>query len=317
MKKIDFSSATLGIEFGSSKIKAVLIGADHVPLASGSCDWKSAYVNGVWTYSLDQVWEGLRTCYRDLAAEVRQKYGVELQTVGCMGISAMMHGYLPFDAEDRLLTPFRTWQNTITAPAAAELSELFRFNIPQRWSIAHLDQAMLNGEAHVKDVAFFTTLAGYVHWQLTGEKVLGVGDASGMFPIDSTTGSYDEAMMDKFNALAVSRGYPRNLRDLLPRVLQAGESAGVLTEAGARLLDPPAPCTPAFLCAPPRATQVPAWWPPTLWLPGPGMSLPEHPSFLWWCWSTPFPATTRRSTWLPLLRESLWPWSTATTAPTT
>jgi len=251
MKKIDFSSATLGIEFGSSKIKAVLIGADHVPLASGSCDWKSAYVNGVWTYSLDQVWEGLRTCYRDLAAEVRQKYGVELQTVGCMGISAMMHGYLPFDAEDRLLTPFRTWQNTITAPAAAELSELFRFNIPQRWSIAHLDQAMLNGEAHVKDVAFFTTLAGYVHWQLTGEKVLGVGDASGMFPIDSTTGSYDEAMLDKFNALAVSRGYPRNLRDLLPRVLQAGESAGVLTEAGARLLDPSGTLHAGIpLCAP-------------------------------------------------------------------
>lgn len=251
MKNIDFSTAALGIELGSSKIKAVLIGGDHVPLASGSCDWKSTYANGVWTYSLDQVWEGLRTCYRDLTTDVRQKYGVELRTVGCMGISAMMHGYLPFDAEDRLLTPFRTWQNTITAPAAAELSRLFYFNIPQRWSIAHLDQAMLNGEAHVKDVTFFTTLAGYVHWQLTGEKVLGVGDASGMFPIDSTAGDYDAAMLEKFNALAASRGYSGNLRDLLPRVLQAGGSAGLLTEAGARLLDPSGTlCAGIPLCPP-------------------------------------------------------------------
>ena len=251
MKNIDFSSAALGIELGSSKIKAVLIGGDLVPIASGSCDWKSTYANGVWTYSLDQVWEGLRTCYRDLTADVMQKYGVELRTVGYMGISAMMHGYLPFDAEDRLLTPFRTWQNTITAPAAAELSQLFHFNIPQRWSIAHLDQAMLNGEAHVKDVTFFTTLSGYVHWQLTGEKVLGVGDASGMFPIDSTAGDYDEAMLEKFNALAASRGYSGNLRDLLPRVLQAGGSAGLLTEAGARLLDPSGTlCAGIPLCPP-------------------------------------------------------------------
>ena len=228
----------LGIELGSTKIKAVLLTKDFDLAASGSYNWESSYENGVWTYSLDAVWEGLRACYRDLCEDVRKRFGEELTTVGSIGFSAMMHGYLPFDSGGVLLTPFRTWQNTTTGPAAEALSALFCFNIPQRWSIAHLYQAILNGEEHVKDIAFLTTLAGYVHWQLTGEKVLGIGDASGMFPIDSTAGDYDAAMLKSFEELVAPRGYPWKLRELLPRVLPAGRDAGVLTEEGARRLDP-------------------------------------------------------------------------------
>ncbi len=227
----------LGIELGSTKIKAVLLTGDFVPAASGSHDWESSYENGVWTYPLDAVWDGLRDCYRDLADHVRSRYGLELTKIGCIGFSAMMHGYLPFDRDGRLLVPFRTWQNTTTGAASSQLSGLFRFNIPQRWSVAHLYQAVLNREEHVGDIAFLTTLAGYVHWKLTGRRVLGIGDASGMFPIDSKTNDYDAGMLAAFQKLIPSR-YPWKLKDLLPRVLPAGADAGALTEDGARLLDP-------------------------------------------------------------------------------
>lgn len=231
-------NTALGIELGSTRIKAVLIGPDFAPLASGAHEWENRYENGIWTYHLDDVWSGLQACYANLKADVRARYGVSLRSVGALGISAMMHGYLPFDREGRLLTPFRTWRNTITAQAAERLTEHFQFNIPQRWSVAHLYQAMLNGEAHVKDIAFLTTLAGYVHWKLTGEKVLGIGDASGMFPVDSATNDYDAGRLASFDALAVEMGMPWTLSSLLPAVRVAGQVAGALTEEGARLLDP-------------------------------------------------------------------------------
>lgn len=230
--------ACLGIELGSTRIKAVLTGDGFAPLASGSHTWENQYENGVWTYSLDAVWAGLQEAFAELSAEVREQYGVPLAKLKAMGVSAMMHGYLPFDGEGNLLTPFRTWRNTITGPAAEELTERFQFNIPQRWSIAHLHQAVKNGEAHVKDIRFLTTLAGYVHWQLTGEKVLGVGEASGMFPIDSGTLDYDQNMVGQYDALVAGEGFPWKLRDILPKVLCAGQPAGSLTGAGARLLDP-------------------------------------------------------------------------------
>lgn len=229
---------SLGVEFGSTRIKAVLIGPDHIPLAQGDYTWENRLENGVWTYALADVWAGLQSAYAALAADVKARYGEELTTIGSIGISAMMHGYLAFDAAGNLLVPFRTWRNTITGPAAEALTALFHFNIPQRWSISHLYQAILNGEEHVPSVAFFTTLAGYVHWQLTGEQVLGVGDASGMFPIDSAAGDFDAGMLAQFDALVADKGYPWKLRELLPKVLYAGEDAGRLTEAGVRLLDP-------------------------------------------------------------------------------
>ena len=228
----------LGIEFGSTRIKAVLIGEDHAPIASGSYDWENRYENGVWTYSLDDVWAGLQESYRKLGSEVLEKYQIPLTTIGAIGFSGMMHGYLPFDGNGRLLVPFRTWRNTITGQAAAELTELFQFNIPQRWSIAHLYQAILNKEAHINQVAFLTTLAGYVHWQLTGEKVLGMGEASGVFPIDSQTNSYDAGMVALFDQRIAAENIPWQLQAILPKPLLAGEAAGSLTEAGARLLDP-------------------------------------------------------------------------------
>ncbi len=227
----------LGIEFGSTRIKAVLIGPDHMPLAAGSYDWENRYEHGVWTYSLDDVWMGLQESYRNLSQEVLARYGTPLQTIGAIGFSGMMHGYMAFAEDGRLLTPFRTWRNTITGPAAAALTELFQFNIPQRWSIAHLYQAILNQEPHVSKVAFLTTLAGYVHWQLTGAKVLGIGEASGVFPIDSQTNTYDAGMVAQFNQ-RLGENIPWQLQDILPSVLLAGEPAGSLTEAGARLLDP-------------------------------------------------------------------------------
>lgn len=230
--------AVLGIELGSTRIKAVLIGTDHAPVAQGSYDWENRYEDGVWTYHLEDVWAGIQESYRKLAGEVQEKYGVALTKLGAIGFSAMMHGYMAFDKAGNLLAPFRTWRNTMTEQAAKELTELFHFNIPQRWSIAHLYQAMLNGEGHVKDIDHLTTLAGYVHWQLTGEKVLGVGEASGMFPIDSGTGLYDSGMMAQFDALAAEKGYSWKLKDLLPGVLQAGEAAGRLTPEGAKRLDP-------------------------------------------------------------------------------
>lgn len=227
----------LGIEFGSTRIKAILIGEDNTPIASGSHEWENQLVDHIWTYSLDAIWEGLRDCYQKMAWDVKSKYGMLLSKVGSIGFSAMMHGYMAFDAAGGLLVPFRTWRNTITEEAAEKLTEEFSYNIPQRWSIAHLYQAILNKEEHVKDVAFFTTLAGYIHWKLTGRKVLGVGEASGMFPIDIHTRQFDEGMIEKFDKLTAPYGYSWKLKDILPDVLVAGEEAGVLTEEGAKLLD--------------------------------------------------------------------------------
>jgi len=228
----------LGIEFGSTRIKAVLIGADHTPLAAGSHEWENRYAHGVWTYSLDDVWSGLQASYRDLCNAVQARYGVALRTLGAIGFSGMMHGYVALDRDGALLAPFRTWRNTITGQAAAQLTELFQFNIPQRWSIAHLWQAILNGEAHVTAINHLTTLAGYVHWKLTGEQVMGIGEASGMFPIDSTINDFDAGRIAQFDALLAAQGIAWRLRDILPKVLVAGEAAGTLTAAGARLLDP-------------------------------------------------------------------------------
>ena len=235
---IESGKTVLGIEFGSTRIKAVLIGEDHAPVASGSHEWENRYENGVWTYHLDDVWAGLQDSYRKLSSEVLEKYNIPLKTVGAIGFSAMMHGYLAFDKNENLLVPFRTWRNTITGQAAEKLTGLFQFNIPQRWSIAHLYQAILNREPHVRDIHYLTTLAGYVHWKLTGQKVLGVGEASGMFPIDSLTDDYDNWMTDLFNEQLKVEKLPWKLQDVLPKVLLAGEDAGTLTAAGARLLDP-------------------------------------------------------------------------------
>jgi len=226
----------LGIELGSTRIKAVLIDQNHVPVASGSHSWENRLVDGLWTYSLEDIWNGLRSCYASLASDYRDKFNVPLTRVDAIGVSAMMHGYLAFDGQDELLVPFRTWRNTNTAQAAAKLSELFYFNIPQRWSVAHLYQALIDREVHVPFIRHLNTLAGYIHFRLTGEKVIGVGDASGIFPIDSKTCDYDSEMLEKFNTL--TGGLPWRMRDLLPKVLCAGESAGVLTEEGARALDP-------------------------------------------------------------------------------
>ena len=230
--------AVLGIEFGSTRIKAVLIDRNHVPIAGGSHEWQNRLENGIWTYHLQDVWDGLQDSYRQLKADYEQRYGETLHTVGAIGFSGMMHGYLAFDRNGELLVPFRTWRNTTTAQAAAELTELFEFHIPQRWSIAHLYQAILNDEPHVGQIDFLTTLAGYVHWKLTGKRVLGAGEASGMFPLDSKTGSYDRKMLAKFESRIASRGYRWDLTDLMPEICPVGENAGLLTEEGARLLDP-------------------------------------------------------------------------------
>ena len=242
----------LGIELGSTRIKAVLIGTDHAPIASGDYGWENRLEGGYWTYHMEDVWAGLQSAYAGLREQVKARWGVELKAVKAMGFSAMMHGYLPLDGAGELLAPFRTWRNTTTGQAAAALTERFSFNIPQRWSIAHLYQAMLNGEAHVKDISYLTTLAGYVHYKLTGQKVLGVGEASGMFPIDSHTKDYDQAMVDSFDALAGEMGYPWKLRDILPRVLCAGEEAGCLTPEGTLLLDPTGALQAGIPLAPPE-----------------------------------------------------------------
>ncbi|MCM1334757.1 MAG: FGGY family carbohydrate kinase, partial [Eubacterium sp.] len=240
VKMIAGGETFLGIELGSTRIKAVLVSADraHAPIAGGSHTWENRLENGIWTYRLSDVDAGLRACYQSLRDDVRRKYGVSLKKAAAIGVSAMMHGYLPFGADGEQLAEFRTWRNTNTARAAAELTELFRFNIPQRWSVAHLYQAMLDREPHVERIDFLTTLAGYVHLRLTGEKVLGIGDASGMFPIDSTTNDYDEKMLSLFGKAAKSVGFAIDPRKIFPRVLRAGESAGTLTEVGARYLDP-------------------------------------------------------------------------------
>ncbi len=237
-KAIESGKSVLGIEFGSTRIKAVLIGDDHTPIASGGYEWENRFENGVWTYSLDDVWTGLQTSYRQLSSEVSEKYNTPLKTIGAIGFSGMMHGYMAFDKDENLLVPFRTWRNTMTGKAAGKLTDLFQFNIPQRWSIAHLYQAILNKETHVRDINHQTTLAGYVHWKLTGQKVLGVGEASGMFPIDSKINNYDKRMIELFNEQLKKEHIPWKIQDILPRVLRAGDAAGVLSEEGARRLDP-------------------------------------------------------------------------------
>lgn len=237
--KIREGRTALGIELGSTRIKACLVDADDptTVLAVGSHAWENTYADGLWTYALDDVWSGLQAAYADLVRQTEQAHGVRLDTVGAIGISAMMHGYLPFDDGGELLVPFRTWRNTNTSVAAAELTELFGVNIPLRWSIAHLHQAITDAEQHVPDVAFFTTLAGYVHWKLTGRRVLGVGDSSGMFPIDSKTRDYDAGLVARYDELADGRA-PAPLHELMPEVLVAGQDAGALTADGAALLDP-------------------------------------------------------------------------------
>ena len=242
----------LGIEFGSTRIKAVLTDETTAPIAQGSHQWENRLVNNIWTYTMEDIMTGLQACYRDLARDVREKYGRELTTIGSIGISAMMHGYMAFDKNGVLLAPFRTWRNTITQEASEKLTELFQYNIPQRWSIAHLYQAILNGEAHLTELDYLTTLAGFIHWKLTGKKVLGVGDASGMFPIDTATGNYNQTMVDQFDGLDMMKEYSWKLRDILPEVLTAGEEAGTLTEEGAALLDASGLLKPGILLCPPE-----------------------------------------------------------------
>lgn len=229
--------AVLGIELGSTRIKAVLVNEKNQPIASGSHEWENQLVNNIWTYSEEAIWTGIQDSYQDMVRDVKEKYGVPVKKLAAIGFSAMMHGYMPFNAEGELLVPFRTWRNTMTEKASEELTELFQYHIPQRWSIAHLYQAMLNQEPHVKDITFMTTLEGYVHWKLTGEKVLGVGEGSGMFPIDMEIKGYDKKCLVAFDELAAPYGFPWKLEEILPKVLLAGEEAGRLTEEGAKLLD--------------------------------------------------------------------------------
>jgi len=244
--------AVLGLELGSTRIKAVLIGEDHAPIASGDHTWENRLENGVWTYHLDDVWTGIQDAYANLKKDVQEKYGVKLTKLGALGFSAMMHGYLPFDKDGNQIAEFRTWRNTMTAEAAEELTALIGFNVPQRWSIAHLYQAVLKGEDHLPKLSHLTTLAGYVHWKLTGVQALGVGEASGMFPIDSETGDYDQAMIEKVDAKIAEKGYAFTLRGVLPKVLNAGEDAGCLTEEGAKLLDPTGELAAGSVVAPPE-----------------------------------------------------------------
>ena len=244
---MDFKTTALGIELGSTRIKAVLIDENHIPIASGSHEWENQLVNGIWTYSMEAVTTGIQDCYANLKKDVREKFGTTLTEVGAIGVSAMMHGYLPFDKDGKQLAEFRTWRNTITGEAAEKLSAQLGFNIPQRWSIAHLYQAILNKEDHVDKIAFLTTLAGYIHYLLTGKKVMGIGEASGMFPIDSSKLDYDQTMVEKFDAIS---GQSWKLREILPQVLCAGESGGVLTESGAKFLDPAGDLIPGIPVAP-------------------------------------------------------------------
>lgn len=251
-EKIRAGKTSLGIEFGSTRIKAVLIDDTYTTIAAGDYGWASHLEDGLWSYSQEEIWTGLQTAYAALAEDVENVYGEKLTRVGRIGFSAMMHGYLAFDKNGELLVPFRTWQNTNTSEAHEKLSELFQYNIPERWSIAHLYQAVLNDEEHIGKVDFFTTLAGYVHWKLTGKKVLGVGDASGMFPIDPTTHTYETEFIEKFNAIPEVAAQPWKLADLLPEPLVAGTPAGTLTEEGAKLLDPTGTLQPGITFAPPE-----------------------------------------------------------------
>ena len=248
---ITSGKAILGIEFGSTRIKAVLIDGENKPIAQGSHTWENQLVDGLWTYSTEAIWYGLQDCYAQLRKDVNEKYEVEIETLAAIGISAMMHGYMPFKGND-ILVPFRTWRNTNTGQAAAELSKLFNYNIPLRWSISHLYQAILDNEEHVKDIEFLTTLAGYIHWQITGKKVLGVGDASGMIPVDPATKTYDAEMVEKFDKLIAPKGFTWTLLDILPKSLNAGENAGFLTPEGALKLDVSGHLQPGIPVCPPE-----------------------------------------------------------------
>ena len=243
-------SECLGIEFGSTRIKAILIDDEFNVLATGSYDWENKLVDGYWTYNIDDIWHGLQSAYKSLNDECENKFSSKITSLSAIGFSAMMHGYLAFDKDDNLLVPFRTWRNTTTAQAARELTRLFNFNIPQRWSIAHLYQAILNNEEHVKDISYITTLAGYVHYKLSGKKALGIGDASGMFPIDSDINDYNQEMLEKFSNLENVKQFDWNIKDILPKVLLAGENAGTLSEDGAKLLDPSATLKAGALMCP-------------------------------------------------------------------
>ena len=244
--------SVLGIEFGSTRIKAILVDEDNKPIASGAHDWENRLENGIWTYSLDDIWSGLQDCYQKLAADVEAQYGEKLTNIAAIGFSAMMHGYMAFNKENELMVPFRTWRNTITEEASVKLTQFFQYHIPQRWTIAHLYQAIMNDEDHVKDLNFVITLAGYIHWKLTGRKVVGVGEASGMFPIDVATGQFHEKMITAFDELIEHRGFSWKLKDILPEVCTAGEEAGRLTEEGAKLLDPTGTLQAGALLCPPE-----------------------------------------------------------------
>lgn len=247
--------AVLGIEFGSTRIKAVLVGENNEPIAQGAHDWENQLLDGrIWSYSLDMIWEGLQDCYANMVADVKAQYDVELTKLGAIGFSGMMHGYMPFNQAGDLLVPFRTWRNTITGEASEELTKLLNFHIPQRWTVAHLYQAVLNGEEHVTEITFVATLAEYIHWQLTGEKVAGIGEASGMFPIDSTIKDYDADMMAAFDKAVKEKNsaITWNIKDILPKVLVAGDVAGTLTAEGAKKLDPTGKLEPGCPLCPPE-----------------------------------------------------------------
>ena len=229
---------SVGMELGSTRIKTVLIGPDNFPIASGSFDWENSYIDNIWTYSIDEIWEGVQASFRKMTEDVKAKYDVEFTKTGSLGFSGMMHGYMVFDKNDKQLVPFRTWRNNFTGQASEELTELFDYPIPQRWNIAHLYQAILNKEEHVKDISFLTTIAGYIHWKLSGQKSLGIGEASGVFPIDSVNKNYNFKLAEKFDAHISDYGFDWKVADLLPAVLVAGDNAGYLTEEGAKLLDP-------------------------------------------------------------------------------
>jgi sugar (pentulose or hexulose) kinase len=259
-RAIESGKTVLGIEFGSTRIKAVLIGEDHAPIASGGYDWENRYENGIWSYSLEDVWTGLQESYRQLSKEVSANYSTSLQNIGAIGFSGMMHGYMAFDKDGNLLVPFRTWRNTTTAQAAEDLTELFQFNVPHRWSVAHLYQAILNKEHHIKDISYQTTLSGYVHWKLTGQKVLGIGDASGMFPIDSQTNDYDASKVKLFNERLEADNIAWK-----PKFSRPEMSLGYLPNKVPSCSTLPDNCTRQFHSVRPRATQAQAWWRPTAW----------------------------------------------------
>ena len=246
------NQSVLGIELGSTRIKAVLIDEDNKPIAQAAYSWENKLENGLWTYSINDIWHGIQICYSRLRMEVKSKYNSEIETLSAIGISAMMHGYMVFNKNKELLVPFRTWRNTNTSNSASVLSNLFSYNIPLRWSIAHLYQAILNNEEHVHEIDFLTTLSGYIHWQITGEKVLGIGDASGIFPIDSLTKDYSPTMIKKFENLIIEKNYKWKLSNILPKILVAGENGGFLLEEGAKKLDVSGHLKPGIPVCPPE-----------------------------------------------------------------